>query len=353
MRSSTAARQRMLRQTRVLARTFRSYERRVADSNACDEHSLREWLMATPTPTPVRTAIVTVADWIAEPGGLYVAEFDLLARLPNLATIDVIATEGVLGSGFHQRIHEWLPGIEEVSFDVPSTSRPRLAVPDDAMGRLWFTARDREEELVGIARRLKADGLERRAAVVYKRPLPYLYVASEVFGGARIPYDTSDTLPLAAEPFAAAVDLVFELVASSFTRTAIVALLRSPHFAFGGDSAVSRDAVSALDRALSEARYLGDLERLSQLAAEWRAMDRQPKALPALDVAVAAAERLSPLRTPAPATEQIERLLLFLHDHAVPDDRCAPQRAGRARRSSALSKDWPPPAGHTTMRRWR
>ena len=138
---------RMLRQTRVLARTFRSYERRVADSNACDEHSLREWLMATPTPTPVRTAIVTVADWIAEPGGLYVAEFDLLAQLPNFVKIYVIATEGVLGSGFHQRIHEWLPGIEEVSFDVPSTSRPRLAVPDDGMGRRGSRPAYREEEL--------------------------------------------------------------------------------------------------------------------------------------------------------------------------------------------------------------
>jgi hypothetical protein len=34
----------MLRQTRMLVKTFRSYERRVADSNACDEHSLRERL---------------------------------------------------------------------------------------------------------------------------------------------------------------------------------------------------------------------------------------------------------------------------------------------------------------------
>jgi len=31
-----------------------------------------------------------------------------------------------------------------------------------------------------------------RVAVVYKRPLPYLYLAPAVFGGARIPYQTSD-----------------------------------------------------------------------------------------------------------------------------------------------------------------
>ena len=321
---------RMLQQTRILARTFRAYERRVAESNACDEHSLRDYLVVTPATAPLRALIVTVADWIAEPGGLYVADFDLLARLPDLASIEIVATEGILGSGFHQRIHDWLPGIEEVSFDARPASRPRLAVPDDGTGRQWFTARDREEELVGIARRLTATGATKRAAVVYKRPLPYLYVAREVFGSARIPYYTSDTLPLAAEPFAAALDLVLELVASSFTRTAIVSLLRSPHFTFGHAATIGRDAVSALDRALSDARYLGNLERLSQLAEEWRSTGRKPNALPALDAAVAAAGRLSPLRTPAPASEHIERVLAFLDTYAAPDPDAARGRRARA-----------------------
>jgi RecB family exonuclease len=279
---------------------------------------------------PVRSIIVTVADWIAEAGGLCVADFDLLARVPNLGTIDVIATGRMLESGFHQRIHEWLPDIDEVNFDARSTSRPRLAVPGDAGGHLWFTARDREEELVGIARRLTAGGTKRRAAVVYKRPLPYLYLAREVFGSARIPYHTTDALPLAAEPFAAAVDLVLELAASSFTRTAIVSLLRSPHFSFGGDAPVTRGAVSALDRALSEARYLGDAERLSQLSAEWRSTNSQPAALPALEAAVAAAERLRPLRAPAPTTEQIARILSFLQAHAAGDGEAPRGRRARA-----------------------
>ena len=177
----------MLRQTRLLASTFRSYERRVADSGACDEHSLRESLIATPAAHPVLDIVVTVADWIAEPGGLYVADFDLLARLPGLARIDVVATERVLESGFHQRIHEWLPGIEEMGVESAGASRPRLLVPGDDSGRLWFTARDREEELADVARRLKADGMAKRAAVVYKRPLPYLYAARGVFASADIP----------------------------------------------------------------------------------------------------------------------------------------------------------------------
>lgn len=330
--------ERMLRQTRMLAATFRSYERRVAELSACDEHSLRARLMSEPAAAPVRAAVVTVADWIAEPGGLNGADFDLLARLPGLETIDVVATEGILESGFHQRIHDWLPGIEEISVEAPAPSRPRLSVPagpawpegpTGTADRLWFTSRDREEELIGVARRLKAQSGAKRAAVVYKRPLPYLYVAREVFGSARIPYHTSDTLPLAAEPFAAAVDLVFELVASSFTRDAVVAFLRSPHFAMGGGGGLRRSAVSALDRALSGARYLGELERLSQLAVEWQSSESHTSAWPALAAAIAAAERLSPLRTPAPASLQIERLLSFLQAYAVPER--LQDRARRAR----------------------
>src|SRR5262249_14163358 len=36
---------RMLHQTRLLAGTFRAYERRIDESDACDEHSFRDWLL--------------------------------------------------------------------------------------------------------------------------------------------------------------------------------------------------------------------------------------------------------------------------------------------------------------------
>ncbi len=98
--------------------------------------------------------------------------------------------------------------------------------------------RDREEELVMVARRLEADRRNGdavpldRTAVVFKHPLPYLYLAAEVFGAAGILYQASDALPLAAEPTAAAIDLVLDAVASNFTRSTLVALLRSPHLPF-------------------------------------------------------------------------------------------------------------------------
>ena len=88
--------ERLLRQTRFLAQAFRSYEQRAAASEALDEHRLRELLLATSSATPVGHVIVTVPDWIADPAGLFVADFDLLNRLPNLAAIDIVSTEGAL-----------------------------------------------------------------------------------------------------------------------------------------------------------------------------------------------------------------------------------------------------------------
>ncbi len=319
--------ERMLRQTRMLAATFRGYERRAADSGRCDEHMLRERLLVEPMSSPVGGVIVTVADWIAEPGGLCVADFDLLARLPGSQTIDLIATDAVLGSGFHQRSHDWLPGLDEIEWNASAVSpRPVLSVPAATPDRMCFSNRDREEELIGIARRLKADRREHTGAgldpppldgvaVVYRHPLAYVYLARSVFGAAGIPFQTSDTLPLAAEPFAAALDLVFDFVAASFTRNALIALLRSPYFTLANRTPIDRWAISALDRALSEARYLGELEHLSQLSVAWQARGEHRKAWPALAGAVSAAEELVPLRAVAPLSIQIQRLLSFLESH--------------------------------------
>jgi RecB family exonuclease len=318
---------RMLEQTHLLAATFRDYERRVADSGACDEHVLREHLLAERSLSPPCSIVVTVADWIAEPNGLYVCDYDLLARLPGLETIDLVATEATLASGFHQRLHAWLPGLDESDFQPPAIrSKPMLAVPAGISDRFWFSSRDREEELIGVARRLKSSRRDvpksgagpralDRVAVVYKQPLPYLYLAQEVFASAGIPYQTADTMPLAAEPFSAALDLVLDFVASSFTRGSMVALLRSPHFLLGDGGAIDRETISTLDRALSEARYLGEFDSLVHLVTTWRSDAARAAALPALMAAAKAAEQLLPLRQPAPTSIQIECLLSFIGAH--------------------------------------
>ena len=98
----------------------------MVESRACDEHLLRERLMAEAAPRGLRHVVVTVADWIADPAGLFVADFDLLARIPGLETLDLVCTRAVLGSGFHERIHNWWPGLEEENADAfePQRSQP-------------------------------------------------------------------------------------------------------------------------------------------------------------------------------------------------------------------------------------
>ena len=360
--------ERLRQQTRFLAGAFRGYEQRVRESSACDEHALRERLVAEPAAGPVRRVTVTVADWIADADGLYVADFDLLARIPGLESLDVIATDALLGSGFHQRLHDWLPGIEETTasglgivdsgFAWPVIVAPNLAnptspanppnpespipSPDDT----WWTVRDREEELVSIARQIKADrrigesAALNRTAIVYKHPLPYLYLAAETLPAAGIPYQTVDALPLAAEPVAAAVDLALEAVSAGFGREPLIALLRSPHFVFRHDDGeIARESTSALDRALSDRRYLGDPKRLEEIAATWT--DGARAAVPALRAAVDVVRELAPLGGAAPASQQTMRLLAFWDAHLRPlddtDPRSARERRGRVAIRETLS----------------
>jgi RecB family exonuclease len=313
---------RLLQQTRFLAAAFRDYERRVAESGAVDEHMLRNRLLSTPGAPPVAHIIVTIADWIGDPQGLFVADFDLLARLPGLGVIDIVCSEAVLASGFHERLNGWMPGIEEQS--SPSNAvrvRPVIVAPPDAApDQPWFTVRDREEELAAVCQRTRVRGdrgsaLD-RIAVVYKRPLPYLYAAPETFGAAGIPYQTLDAFPLASEPAVAAVDLVLDLVETSFSREAIVALLGSPHFAFASDGGVNRATVAALNRALSERRYLGDLIRLEALT---DALAVDPGG-PALALALDVCRELAPLLAKQPAPSHIDTLRAFLDRHARPLD---------------------------------
>jgi RecB family exonuclease len=296
---------RLLEQTRFLAAAFEVFEQQMGD--AVDEHRIRALALASETPL-FRKVIVTVADQAADAHGLWTADFDLLARLPGLEAIDVIATDALLESGFHQRLHEHLlPGIEDRRLPSPASPLPVLVVPDADPGEgndgaaRPFVCRDREEELAAfasVAAAAQARGLDTtRMAMVFQRPLPYLYLARQVFADARVPYQALDSLPLAGEPFAAAVDLIFAAIAAGFTRGALVELLRSPHFAFGDLDAAG---VHALDRRLVNGKYLGGLERLRPLAPE---------------PVIAAVEALQAAASAPSAPEQIDGILAFIDAH--------------------------------------
>jgi len=113
-----------------------------------------------------------------------------------------------------------------------------------------------------------------------------------------------DALPLAAEPFAAALDVVIACVASNFARRPSIALLRSPHFRFG----LGYIDIAALDRTLSDAGYLGGPDVLEALVAK-RNGDCAVRCL------LEAVQQLAPLRSAAACAQHLDRLLGFLREH--------------------------------------
>src|SRR5581483_11403820 len=92
---------------------------------------------------------------------------------------------------------------------------------------------------------------------------------------------------------------------------------------------VAREHVSALDRALSDARYLGDLTRLEQFADG----SVPVQARPAAEAALLAARELAPLIAADAASRQLTRVREFVAAHARPlvDDDPLASRETRAR----------------------
>ena len=348
--------ERLVIQTRFLAAAFREFERRIAEHGE-DEHARRHRLATTPAARPYRHIVLTITDRAFDPYGLFPADWDLLTRVPHLERLDAIVTDTMLAGALHERMHQVLPGIEEVPFDAGEpfdSSRSLGAEPSRAPVLLTFgderiqRARDREEEVASFARRVKSTARsgERtspsRAAFIVRRPLPYVYVAREVMRSAGIACQTFDALPLAAEPYAATLDLVLSCVSTNFARGPAIALLRSPHV-HSGDI----DDVPALDRALAEAGYLGDAESLDRLLESWRpssprdgeagaaapARGRMDRALRAGKVLREIVGELVPLRSPAPVADHLARLLNFLTTHGAEQDPSYAVDEGRARRA--------------------
>ena len=341
--------ERLLAETVFLAAAFRAFERRVAVSNALDERALRQRLLDEAVGRDFAHLVVTVGDRAADPsGGLFAADFDLAMRLPGVEAIDIVATRGMLASGLHERLDRLIPGLDLIDVEAHE-ARPRLAAPDADGAPLYFTSRDREEELRAIARRIKAaarrDGgaapLD-RVAVVVSRPLPYVYLAGTVFEAARIDSQAADALPLAAEPFAAALDLVFAAVESRFSRESLLAMLRSPHLrpsdgladaapANAPSADAPQDDVEAFDRGLAESRYLGGADALARLAGDWSG----PGAAAARAAAALAGE-LSPLGETRAVSAHAATLLDFLRGRALSGLADEPIRARHLRARGAV-----------------
>jgi RecB family exonuclease len=324
--------ERLVKQTRFLVAALRAFEERCAASGGLDEHSLRALLRNVPAAVPCRHVVVTVRDRAADPYGLWNSDLDLLARLPGLERIDIVVTEACLAGAFHERVHRVLPGIEELGWSVERRGpEPTLIVP---LGSgVAHVSRDREEEVAAFAARIRRRMREpqppplERVALVVRQPLPYVYVARDVLRSGGVPCQTFDALPLAAEPYAAALDLVFSCVSANFARSALVALLRSPHFRFEHeDQALTLPDIAVLDRVLSEAGYLGDVVALEAVSGTSRGGA----------AAVLVARELVPLRDRRTVAEHIDIVLEFLARHDAVPGAEDPLRARQLRARAAI-----------------
>jgi RecB family exonuclease len=316
---------RLLEQTRYLVAVFREYEAGLTRDGLADEHRLRNSLAAVPLRRPYRHLVVTVGDEVSDAHGLWPADFDLMMRLEGLTRIDIVATEAQLSAGFRERLEQRLHGIAECRpRDLDDVPPLIMAPPGDAQ-RVFFLHRDRERELAEAVRRAKSrwSGPFDEVALVYQRPLPYLYLARQLLDSAGVPYDASDALPLAAEPFAAAFDLVLTCLLEQFSRASLVALLGSPQFGWGPScQPIAFADLDAFDEALDTSGYTegaGGLARqLDAIDRAAAAADRDPDTERLARVAAAAREALDELARfagDAPATEHLSGLARFLRRH--------------------------------------
>ena len=315
----------LIHQTSFLAFAFLAYERGVRGSGGWDEHTLRGELIRLQPALPYDHIVIAVADQPSDPRGLWPADFDLLGRLPHLPQLDVVVTDEAHDAGFRDRIERELPGLIEDRHTAASTS-PTLIRPigadDDAC---CAVSRDREEELRDAARIIRAraaqDGgvLREATAIVFHRPLPYLYLAQQVLTEARVPYRAFDALPLASEPYAALLDMVLGVARTGGTRATAVELLRSRLLQFDVDGApIAAKDVSAMDVALAERRASGDagsfpgaVEAYFKTAGS-RAAESREGGVRAARAAAAAAGSLGGFRNADAASSQVRTILTFL-----------------------------------------
>ena len=297
----------LIQQTCFLGFAFLAYERAARDSGAMDEHGLRAVLLDTQPQLPFDHLVVAVADHPSDPRGLWPADFDLIGRLRHLARVDVVVTDGLHDAGFRERIEEELPGIEEARVDGPSQTpvlrRPAGAADED----IAWVSRDREEELRDVVRIIhdRAESGDRapleRTAVVFHRPLPYLYLSQQVLTEGQVPYQAADALPLAAEPYAALLDVVLTFARTGGTRESAIELLLGvrpgsdrgqTRVRPGSDpstgSADPGPGIAALDEALRERRATGEADTFEREVAAFFA-DTRGRRRGSADIAARAA----------------------------------------------------------------
>ena len=324
-RGSDRGSESLIHQTAFLGLSFLAYERAVVAAGAIDEHMLRALLLAERPQWAVDHVVVAVADHPTDPRGLWPADFDLLGRWPGLR-VDVVMTDETHDAGFRERLERELPEIEERR-EPPAPWSPVVVRPPDAKDGEWcHVGRDREEEVRDVIRHIRArarqDAVPGRlapTAIVFQRPLPYLYLTRQLCEDAGVPIQALDALPLAGEPYAALLDLILVVARTGGTRESSLALLRSPllNFEVEGER-VSLEDVAALDTVLVGFRVTGGADRYPDAVTRFLAgahrhdRARASGAPRAAQAASDAARELAPFQQEATASNQVRCVAAFL-----------------------------------------
>jgi RecB family exonuclease len=331
----------LIHQTAFLTLAYLKYERAVLASGAIDEHMGRAQLATVPDP-PHTHVVVAVADHPSDPRGLWPADFDLIGRCAGLR-IDVVMTDELHDAGFRQRLERELPGIEETR----EPGAPWTPVVSKPESQWHWLARDREEEVREVARRIRAraiaTGTLAPTALVVQRPLPYLYLLRQLFDDARLPWQALEALPLAGEPWAALLDLTLAVARTGGTRESMPALLRSPWLSVAvDDTTIDARDVSALEAVLVARRVEGAADTYPQQVEAFAAgADRRDgvdvsRARRAAAAAVVYAEALEGFRGVASASGQVRTIAAFLRRFERPLGAAAPWHDGARRARAAI-----------------
>jgi RecB family exonuclease len=311
----------LVAETRFLQASLDRYQRGLTSLGLVDPPQAR--LRLRDEPFPYRQVLALGSETLAP------IDLELLGSAPGIDLVTVAVVES------SEEIPETLARRASTvrAFPGEPPAPPRLLAPPEASGSgLSFVARDREEALRDVTRLLKLledDGRLpplHRIAIVVPRPLPYLYLAKKVLSEAGVPFQLQDSFPLATEPYLAAVDVVLELVATRAHREAVLALLRSPFFAF---ASVSPAEVAAFDELTQRFREPGGVERWRALHARLARPPLQPslpgigegssgRALAAIAAIVHANEALTVLGETGPVSAKIDGLRSFLRSFGRP-----------------------------------
>ena len=242
----------LLEQTRFLSAAFRRYESRLAECGRSTSTACARVISRRRRHSRSRHLVIAVGDRPCDADGFWPADVTLFTTVPGLAR-STSRHRGGAGTAVSRSRAARLR--RDRGRGEPATAA------DADVGRARTTRRRDGVRLPRSRRRARGRGEASRhdarptaaprsiARAWWWRGRCRISISRARYFGGRVRSKRSTRCRWRPEPYAAAVDVVLECAAANFTRRALLALLRSPHFRFVVDGAeVDRSGSRGLDR---------------------------------------------------------------------------------------------------------